>query len=48
MVINERRIQRKIRKRGRKIIKRIRRRFNTAIDRIPEQVGLNKEVGVEF
>ncbi len=48
MVLNERRIQSKIRKRGQKVIRKIRKRFSIAIDKIPEEVGLDKKVGVQL
>ena len=37
---------RKSRTTGKKIIKNTRRRFKTAIDKLPETLGLDKRVGV--
>lgn len=48
MVLNEKRIQKRISRRGKKIIRKIRRRFTTALDKVPEEVGLDKKVGVRF
>ncbi len=48
MVLNNTKIRSKISKRAKKTIRRTRRRFRTSLNKVPEQVGLNKKVGVKL
>lgn len=48
MVLNEKKIQKRIAKRGKKIIKSTRRIVRMQIKDLPKAVGLDKKVGVKF